>query len=315
MPASNVTVTAVFVPQNGEEFTRNTVTGTNVTLGDELGLNFYFTVPAETVESGAKAVLNGPKGEQEVLLSDAPKDGDEYKLTYRVNAIQADSDITLKIVDPDNVTLDLYNAVGSKYENGIMTYSVNRYLIDAMNYDGITNKAPIRATYTYCAYACKWKNGTALPTDGYINDLSNPSADALDAFKVVKTNTSNSIKITGYSLVLDSKTAIRVYFTATDAIQDHVIKVGDKTLTPVLSGNTVDNRNEYYVEITNIGAGNLETQYTVVFDPASDNYQVKISAMSYVRNVLRQKDQYPEICTEELCDLVTAIYDYAEIFK
>lgn len=315
MPASNVTVTAVFVPQNGEEFTRNTVTGTNVTLGDELGLNFYFTVPAETVESGAKAVLNGPKGEQEVLLSDAPKDGDEYKLTYRVNAIQADSDITLKIVDSDNVTLDLYNAVGSKYENGIMTYSVNRYLIDAMNYDGITNKAPIRATYTYCAYACKWKNGTALPTDGYINDLSNPSADALDAFKVVKTNTSNSIKITGYSLVLDSKTAIRVYFTATDAIQDHVIKVGDKTLTPVLSGNTVDNRNEYYVEITNIGAGNLETQYTVVFDPASDNYQVKISAMSYVRNVMRQKDQYPEICTEELCDLVTAIYDYAEIFK
>lgn len=106
-----------------------------------------------------------------------------------------------------------------------------------------------------------------------------------------------------------------MYFTATDAIQDHVIKVGDKTLTPVLSGNTVDNRNEYYVEITNIGAGNLETQYTVVFDPASDNYQVKISAMSYVRNVLRQKDQYPEICTEELCDLVTAIYDYAEIFK
>lgn len=82
------------------------------------------------------------------------------------------------------------------------------------------------------------------------------------------------------SLVLDSKTAIRVYFTAADAIQNHVIKVGDNTLTPVLSGNKVDNLNEYYVEITNIGAGNLETQYTVVFEQASDNYQVKISAMS-----------------------------------
>ena len=307
MSTINLTVT--------QQSPKNTVTGTNVALGDELGLNFYLAIPDETVASGAKVVMNGPKGEQEVLLSEAPKDEDEYKLTYRVNAIQADSDITLKIVDSDNVTLDLYNAAGSKYENGIMTYSVNRYLIDAMNYDGITNKAPIRATYTYCAYACKWKYGTALPTDGYINDLSNPSADALDAFKVVKTNSSNSIKITGYSLVLDSKTAIRVYFTATDAIQDHVIKVGDKILTPVLSGNTVDNRYEYYVEITNIGAGDLETQYTVVFDPASDNYQVKISAMSYVRNVLRQKDKYPDICTEELCDLVTAIYDYAEIFK
>ena len=37
--------------------------------------------------------------------------------------------------------------------------------------------------------------------------------------------------------------------------------------------------------------------------------------MSYVRNVLRQKDKYADICSEELCDLVTAIYAYAEMFK
>lgn len=297
------------------ESTRNVVTGTNVTLGDELGLNFYLDIPEAAVVSGAKAVMNGPKGEQTVLLSSAPKDGDEYKLTYKVNAVQADNDISIKVVDSNDEAMELYSASGSKYENGIKTYSVNRYLVAAMQYEGITDKAPVRATYTYCAYAAKWKYGTGLPDDGYVNELPNPSADVLDAFKVVKINTSSSIKITGYSLVLDSKTAIRLYFTVNDDVQDHVIRVGDNTLTPVLSGSKADGFNEYYVEITGIGAGNLETQYTVVFDQAGDNYQVKLSAMSYVRNVLRQKDKYADICSEELCDLVTAIYAYAEMFK
>ena len=186
-----------------------------------------------------------------------------------------------------------------------------------MAYDGLSDadKARVRATYTYCAYSAKWKYGTDIPSNGYVNALSEPSLEVLADHKVVKTGESSTVKVTGYALVLDSKTAIRLYFTLSDDAADHVIKCGDEVLTAVLSGDTVNGLPEYYVDIKGIGAGDLEKTYNVVFDESGERYQVALSAISYVRNVLRLKNIYTDICTPELCDLVTAVYAYAEMFK
>ena len=298
-------------------FFGSTVTGANVSLGDELGLNFYLLVPDDVVSSGAKVVMNGPKGEQSAVLSEQTKNGIEYKLIYRVNAVQADEVISLKLVSAGDEVLELYNSDGTLCEGNTKSLSVNGYLTAAMAYDGLSDadKARVRATYTYCAYSAKWKYGTDIPSNGYVNALSEPSLDDLNDYKVVKTGESSTVKVTGYALVLDSKTAIRLYFTLSDDAADHVIKCGDEVLTAVLSGDTVNGLPEYYVDIKGIGAGDLEKTYNVVFDESGERYQVALSAISYVRNVLRLKNTYTDICTPELCDLVTAVYAYAEIFK
>ena len=278
----------------------------NITLGGELGLNFYVTVPDDLVSAGAKAVMNGPVGENEIILSSLTKDSDGYyKLTYKLRAIDSDKSVSLKLTDSSGKEVGLFKTNGEQITDDTFTYSIGEYVNAAMQlgeqYVTADQKEKIKAMNTYAAYSVKWKYNTPLPTDGSINELPEVAAETLAKYQLTKSGTDN-VEITGASLLLDSNTAFKLYFKC-DTVPD--ITLDGKAVVPVGSGD------EYFIIVENIGVKDLKTEYTVEF---GESYTVKFSALSYAYSVLKNKDSYPELISDELCDLVKAIYAYSESY-
>ncbi len=283
------------------ENTRNIVNAANITLGGELGLNFYVTVPGDVVTAGAKVVMDGPEGEKEVVLSSLTKDDNgRYKVTYKLKAIFVDRKVSLKVVGADDTVLDLYKTSGDAVDNGILEYGIYDYVELSKTCANLTDadKKTIKAMYTYGAYSVQWKYGTPLPDD--VDALPEITKEQFEKYALKQSGTNSSITLTGASLVLDSNTAFRLYFTVSDDIANHSIKLGENVLTP----HETETVGKYYVDIENIGAGNLKTDYTVSFD---GSYTVTVSAMTYVYNYLKSG-----MNDEKLCNLLKALYAYSE---
>ncbi|WP_294476463.1 hypothetical protein [uncultured Ruminococcus sp.] len=284
----------------------NIIKYANITLGGELGLNFYVSVSDDLVSAGAKAVMSGPAGEKETVISSLTKDSDGYyKLTYKIRAIDSDKSVSLKLIDSSGNTIGLFKTNGEQITDDTFTYSIGEYVNAAMQLDEqyvtADQKEKIKAMNTYAAYSVKWKYNTPLPTDGSINELPEATAETLAKYQLTKSGTAN-VEITGASLLLDSNTAFKLYFKC-DTVPN--ITLDGKAVVPVGSGD------EYFIIVENIGVKDLKTEYTVEF---GESYTVKFSALSYAYSVLKNKDSYPELISDELCDLVKAIYAYSESY-
>ena len=157
----------------------------------------------------------------------------------------------------------------------------------------------INTMYAYGAYSAKWKYGTELPSD--VNtELPTLNKADFEKYALKQEGANEKITLTGASLVLDSNTAFRLYFTVSDDIADHSIKLSGNELTP----HETETVGKYYVDIENIGAGNLKSDYTVSFD---GSYKVTVSAMTYVYNYLKSG-----MNDENLFNLLRAICAYSD---
>ena len=259
----------------------------------------------DDVAEGAKAVLSGPAGDKEIAFSELEKDtSGKYVVSYPVSAIKADKDITMKIVDAEGNDLGLFRSDFSEIEGDSFTYSIYDYFDSALADDSkLTDeeKEQVKATYTYCAYAIKWKYGTELPDSKYINELPNITAENILDHKLEHIGSNDNIRVTSISLTLDSNTSFKLFFKCTDDIEGHTITIDGKEVTPVLvSGN------KYYVQINSIGAKNLQKKYNVAFD---DDYSVEFDAMCYVYSALNNPNE------QSIIDVSKAVYAYSEMFK
>ena len=279
-----------------------TVSTVNLTLGGELGLNFYLSVP-DSLAGGAKAAMDGPGGPREAELA-LQGDG-RYMVSYPVSAIRADQDVTFALLDADNKPIPLLDSRGEELEGNVVTYSVYGYLQAALA-DGSTltedEKAQVRATYTYCAHAVRWKYGTALPEGiNELPDLADVQA-AVAAHKATQEGTApEGLKVTGITLLLDSDTSLRLYFTCEGDVPG--VTLDGAPVTPVqLTGTS-----KYYVEASRIGVSRLDRQYSVRF---GDEYEVQVRALSYVHSALRSAGS-----SQELKDVCGALFDYGRAFS
>lgn len=277
-----------------------TLNAANITLGGELGLNFYVTVPDEAVSAGAKAIMHGPEGEKEVLLSSLTKDDKgRYKVTYKIKAVYMDKNVSLNVADSENNMLNLFKASGPQVDNNTLVYSIYDYVQSAKADTALTEKEHrmVDTMYTYGAYSAKWFNGTDLPAD--VNILNDLTVSDYEAYKLRTDGSSDSITLTGLSLILDSNTALRLYFTSADDISGHSAKVEDIDLVI----HPTETAGKYYVEIDDISANNLISSYSIVFD---GNYTAAVSAMTYVYDSLINGT------TEDVMNILKALCAYSD---
>ncbi len=290
----NGTVDATFVEK------KIYVHSSSLTLNGEIGLNFFITVPPETVTAGAKAVLNGPNGEVTVTLSEYTKDSEgRYKLTYLLNAIQMDKTVTLEVQDAQGVPLDIFiKKTGEQIENNKLAHSINAYIRNAKEIPDEKLQDLMSAMYTYGAYAAHLFNKEIqIPADA--SPLPDTvDADALDDYKSTTSGRiPDDIQITSATLVLDSKTAFRVYFTAENGLEGHAFTLDEIAVTPQPKGE------KFYVEVNNIAANDLKKEHALKIDK---NYTITFSALTYVYNVLEKSND------EALRNAVKALYMYSQ---
>ena len=268
----------------------------SLTLSSEIGINFYVNLSGLgdgksdasmtfTVSGRGAAVL-----QTKTAAFDAEKtDGDGYYgFTCRVNALQM----------ADTVTATLHYGDGHMIEK---TYSVKEYIEKwDETHPGDTSDTAmlIHALADYGHYAQPflgalhgWTVGDG--PDRYAEmDLHYADSFDADAIRqacagatVARTGSADTFADPKISLVLDSETAIRVYFTTADgrepgfAVQNEANE--DVPFTVRQTGDAT-----YMVEIPGVKARWLCDPYTVVASLDGDTQTISLSAMSYVGRLL-----------------------------
>ncbi|MBQ2615604.1 MAG: hypothetical protein IJF90_01965, partial [Synergistaceae bacterium] len=126
------------------------------------------------------------------------------------------------------------------------------------------------------------------------------SNDTKDYAIVCNVPEGSGIEDVSFALVLDSETAIEIYLTSKDGYTG--------TVCAYIGTNTTDNMavkkgSEYVISIGNVSAHLLGREYTVNVATGDVNFDVKISALSYVQSAIHDK-------SEAMKRAVTSLYRY-----
>ena len=286
MPDHDVNVTAAYEPIP----TKPVFATESLILSGQIGVNFYLDLDALTESEKQACYLTFAVSGSGTVSSDrVPFDpnktnrkGTYYGFTCYVNAIQMADTITATCHYGNN------QSVSKEYSIKKYIESFDRYRDD---YDITTvNLVHTLADYGhYVQLYLKEIHDWSFDTDyAQMNTFYHPSVFDVDAVRtfvrgmgiVRNNNTNGDITDIKYSLVLDSETAIRVYFTPKDGYNGVFTVNGDATRAVKLS----DGR--YKVEIKGIAAQNLAKKYK--FDVTTDHgtAHVEVSALSYVKGML-----------------------------
>lgn len=270
--------------------TYGSITGATITLGGEIGVNFYVQLPeAATTQTVTFAV--GGNVVKTVELASVTNESNRYKLTYKVAPKDFRTEITLTV---NGETAKTYSA--DAYLNTVINDTTNAF--------NAKDKAIAQATFDYCSIASKYFDGVA--TEVTVTALTESELGALEAYKHVANleNLPEGIEVLGPRLVLKSETAIRIYFSAEIDLSAASVTVNGKAaefIERVASGITV-----YYVEVAEIAAKDLDETATITVSAGGATLaEISYSALSYVRSALLDTTT-----DTALAEMVTALYRY-----
>ncbi len=258
----------------------NKLKGASLTLDGNIGLNIYAYINNST----EKIVISGPAGDVIITdFSNKEKDGTN-KFTYKINAVQAHDNITLKFYDKYGSILRICMMNEDDEIVQKVDYSVHNYLVDIKDDDSYKTNAKLKniidATENYCNAAENYFNGTK----NVIKNISNVDKKSVNEYAP----SHDKIKL---SLVLNSATAMRIY-TDANKVEYSGSEVSPKT----------GKYGEYY-EIFNIPAQMLGSEYSVIIDET----EYKFIPLSYVYRVLNNAN-----ASEKLIDMAKATFVYAK---
>lgn len=268
----------------------------NMTLNGSLEINFYASQPeyyakynnSDIAQNLAKIVMSGPNGDIEIT------DFDNFdliygkmKLTYPVNATQANEKITVRAYDKDGNRLIICNDGTGLCSHSQVECSVQSYINSLKQNSSYQNEEKlyglVDALDNYCKAAENYFNGA----NNIIAGIENVEAANTNNYV---TDLGSDVKI---SLLLNSETALRIYTESENVLID------DKKATEKYKDG------KKYYEIPNIGAHQLSTPHKINID----GKDYSCSALSYVNRVLNNpKNENNPLLT----DMAKATYIYAK---
>ena len=291
----------------------------SLSLGGDIGVNFFIDLNGQDPNDLHAVFTWGAGQTQTVQLSTltAISDGSTvdgcYKLTALVAAKEMTDEITVKVYKGDEqVSEDRYSV--ASYARRIID-NQNGEFSDLANYTEL--KALCEAMLVYGAKAQTQFNYNIdnLADAGLIYTLETVPADSLDEYVTANLN-AFGIVFEGSSLVLETKTTHRLYFSSSknaQALNDTVqVKCGNTVLK--FKDGTRENAGMVYVDITDIAAKNVLKNYTVRFsnDGFASSTPLKVNAGAYIYNVLITSLPDPNgRVTQTLKDVVSALYWYS----
>lgn len=101
--------------------------------------------------------------------------------------------------------------------------------------------------------------------------------------------------------MLDSDTAIKIYLTPKSTYTGEVVA----TWGGYSNSLTKNSAGQYVVEISDIPAHELSKTYTVTITTGSVNFDIEVSALSYVQGVIKSDET-----SAAMKEAVTSIYRY-----
>ena len=286
----------------------------SISLTDSLDLNFGFRVP-DSEREGGKIVLDGPNGTIESPTDVTNPTEYGVLVSYPIYANQMYLPVTAVFVDKEGVEHNFVNTTDKKTFSG---YCVNDYLNNYYKNFNVAGNEDyvnmVKAVYTYGAYSANKFSKQALPeTGGIMLDVSDVTSSEVNAEisepELWKRSEVEGFQYHGISLVLDSKTSMKIYFysannheyTYTDGNKEYPLKAKLVSTSP--SGEKL-----YYVEVPGISLSELGKRYTI---KADGNLIYEGSAMNFVRAAVEPTTQVPEN-TQNIAKALYKCYEYAK---
>lgn len=261
-----------------------------LTLGEDIGVAFDMQLE-DAIVSDENAKLMIAVGENEAVAYDIPEVNEEgyYTFTVRVAAAQMTEEITLQFVS-------------GVQEGAVHTYTVKGYADQVLSgdYDDAT-KALVTAMLSYGGKAQAY---FGYNTDAMADaDITAPAAAEIPGSSgVALTGSVSGIRFYGATVLFESRTAIRYYFTVTGDLGEYVFTDGDgNTYTPVQKGTL------YYVEIAGINPQEMDSQFVIQVTKTGSEEALTVSygCLDYISRMY-----YKASSVQALKDLLQSLYDY-----
>ena len=297
MPASDVTVTATFKASAPVTYTY--FVAQSLTLEGDIGINFYVKLN-DVDPANAKVVFTwGNNQSLTVLPGDLTADSyGRYKLTVRVAAAEMNDTVTAKLYNGETEVATKQYSV-AQYARYVLAASDETLLAlvggNATKADHL--RALCKAMLIYGAKSqLQFKYHTyALADQGLVYTLD-PVGELGTTVFPEDFETTTGLRYAASSLVLESQTTYRLYFTVTDQakLDTLTVKLGTDTLHYGTRGSYI------YYDIANIPAANVLKDFTLSFGDIS----VTANAGEYMTKVFANSGQ-------TLQDAITALYWYS----
>ncbi|SDB57164.1 hypothetical protein SAMN02910317_02978 [Ruminococcaceae bacterium FB2012] len=298
MPAADIYITAEF------EIDKSFITGASLSLGGEIGINIYLSLPDFILnDSGAYMTVQGPNDDEPVkkLVSGLEITENGYLINYKTNAAQMGENVSFRLYTGENENIPIWSS-DQKSSYSVFKYAVKDYL-DYVSEHGPRDLFDLVDTMrSYGTWAREYliSTGKVPDTTAAVDDpvdVLDVSTSDLSSYKLVKTGDIEGVSV---SLILESKTALRIYYSG-DAV--------DVTVKDFKNGsvqfNTGTKGGKNYVEILDIGAPELDEQFTVTFGTLGT---VKVSALSFAELALSTYEN--DESKSELCNMARSLYLY-----
>ena len=257
------------------------VVSASISLKGSLVFNIYVAAAEEFVNNpNAKVILLYKGVAYEYPIKDAkPNSYGYYVFTIEVSAKDYQKNIICNFTD----------GVNSWYGD---SFTINKYLLKIINYNTMTraavavteeDKELAKRVQNYCM-AASYHFGMSTdytPDAVIVSEMAEVTKETLEPYGAIVTGSSDKIRFTGASLLLQSSNTIRFYFYMRSGytIDDIAITVDGKTV----AAKKEDSSELYYVEIANVRARDLGKRFLVNVD----GYQVSYCALSYAYSVLK----------------------------
>ena len=244
--------------------------GATLSLDGDIGLNFYFEFPESGAENAKVVLKAGDEILNEISVADAPVKDGMYKFKANVAAKDYEKQITATV------------EAGGKAETS-RTYSAAEYIETVLSSEAEEFAAVrplVGALQDYCEKAKAFFTGA----EGAAAEHEEITAETLSEFACSVSGTEpEGITVYGPTLVLDSKTEIRFYFTA-ESLDGIVCRADGQEQTP--ESKICEGVTYYYLSVKNVAAKDLDESH--VFEIG--NYSVSnYSALSYALAVLEEE--------------------------
>ena len=280
---------ACLLPEYGSE---SGVSQWGLTLGEDIGVTFALTIEdAVLADPDAKLLISVGSGTAVAYgIPESANENGYYEFTVNVAAAQMTEQIKLQLVSSG-----LY---GKAYACTVKDYA--DYILSSEEYDAKT-KALVTAMLSYGGKAQTY---FGYRTDALADaDITAPAAAEIPGTSgAVLSGSVSGIRFYGATVLFESKTAIRYYFTVTGELGEYLFTDGDgSTYTPEQKGTL------YYVEIAGIDPQELDSQMVlqVTKTGSEETLSVSYGCLDYISRMY-----YKTGSTQALKDLLQSLYDY-----
>ena len=254
--------------------------GWSLTLGDNIGVNFYLK------EEAANYSVNVTVAGNDAATTAATKDG-YYVVTANVAAAQMTDTIALSVVNGDQ-TLHTGEYSVRQYAETILTGSydeeVKLMVQNMLNYGA--------AAQTYFGY-----NAENLANAGY--ELASAAAVPTEVPAINVQDDLAGIALYGMSLLFQNKTSVRFYFHGSGEMNSYTFQIGDQAYAPVAKNG------QYYVQVDGINPQDLDKTIELVVSKDGKSLTVSYSPLTYIVRKYNSAES-----AESLKALVQGMYGY-----